>query len=120
MKRLKCAAAMGLVTGAVMASALSGCGAKAAKTADAAGAAGTAKETSSANAGQSEEPVEMWFLMGSQTTEVNDDAEVVKEIEERFNIDLKGFAVGAKNFEENLNVRIAGGDVYKRQHSKDQ
>lgn len=111
MKRLKYAAAMGLVTGAVMASALSGCGAKAAKTADAAGTAGTAKETSSANAGQSEEPVEMWFLMGSQTTEVNDDAEVVKEIEERFNIDLKGFAVGAKNFEENLNVRIAGGEM---------
>ncbi len=111
MKRLKYAAALGLVTGAVMASALSGCGAKAAKTADAAGAAETAKETSSANAGQSEEPVEMWFLMGSQTTEVNDDAEVVKEIEERFNIDLKGFAVGAKNFEENLNVRIAGGEM---------
>ena len=111
MKRLKCAAALGLVTGAVMASALSGCGAKDAKTADAAGAAETAKESSSANAGQSEEPVEMWFLMGSQTTEVNDDAEVVKEIEERFNIDLKGFAVGAKNFEENLNVRIAGGEM---------
>lgn len=111
MKRLKCAAALGLVTGAVMASALSGCGAKDAKTADAAGAAETAKESSSANAGHSEEPVEMWFLMGSQTTEVNDDAEVVKEIEERFNIDLKGFAVGAKNFEENLNVRIAGGEM---------
>lgn len=111
MKRLKYAAALGLVTGAVMASALNGCGAKDAKTADAAGAAETAKETSSANAGQSEEPVEMWFLMGSQTTEVNDDAEVVKEIEERFNIDLKGFAVGAKNFEENLNVRIAGGEM---------
>lgn len=58
-----------------------------------------------------EEPVQLSFLMGQTSSEVDDNAEVVKMIEERFNIDLKGFYVDSKNFQQNLNVKIAGGEM---------
>lgn len=58
-----------------------------------------------------DEPVQLSFLMGQTSAEVNDDAQVVKMIEERFNIDLKGFYVDSKNFQQNLNVKIAGGEM---------
>lgn len=104
---------------AVMLAGTSLAGCKAADTA--AGAAGTAQTTetkaSSAAEGEAgasqtaEEPVEMCILKGGNTVEIDDNAEVTKLIEERFNIDLKGFYVGAKNYQENLNVKFAGGEM---------
>lgn len=67
------------------------------------------KEADSQSTGDG--PVQLSFLMGQTSAEVNDEAEVVKKIEERFDIDLKGFYVDSKNFQENLNVKIAGGDM---------
>lgn len=76
-----------------------------------------AKETESKTEGQttettdSEEPVQMTWLMGQTSAEVDDDAEVVKKIEERFNIDLKTWRVDSANYEENLNIRFAAGEM---------
>ena len=56
-------------------------------------------------------PVQMSFLCGQTSAEVDDDAEVVKMIEERFNIDLKAWHVDSAHFWENLNVRFAGGEM---------
>lgn len=57
------------------------------------------------------EPVQMEWLTSQTTSEVDDNAEVVKMIEERFNIDLKGFYVDPNNYQENLNVKFAGGEM---------
>lgn len=65
-------------------------------------------ETDSA---EKEEPVQLTWLVGQTSAEVDDNAEVVKKIEERFNIDLKAWYVDSKNFQENLNVRFAGGEM---------
>ena len=73
------------------------------------GTAGTGTETSQTP--QIEEPVQLSWLMGRNSAEVDDDSPVVKKIEERFNIDLKGFYVDATNFQENLNVKFAGGEM---------
>ena len=54
-------------------------------------------------------PVQMEWLTSQTTAEVDDNAQVVRMIEERFNIDLKGFYVDPNNFQENLNVKFAGG-----------
>lgn len=62
-------------------------------------------------AAEKEEPVQLTWLVGQTSAEVDDNAEVVKKIEERFNIDLKAWYVDSKNFQENLNVRFAGGEM---------
>lgn len=62
-------------------------------------------------AAEKEEPVKLLWLSGAQTQEANPDAEIIKRVNERFNVDLNGFYVGAKNYQENLNVRFAGGEL---------
>lgn len=72
------------------------------------------EKTSSEAAGNetaSEEPVQLSWLAGSNTVEVDDDAQVVKMLEERFNIDLKGFYVGKQKYQEKLNVKFAAGEM---------
>lgn len=58
-----------------------------------------------------EAPVRMEWLVGQTSAEVDDNAEVVKMIENRFNIDLKTWYVDSNKYEENLNVRFAGGEM---------
>lgn len=65
----------------------------------------------SAGVQEQEEPVQLAWLGGQTSAEVDDDAEVVKMIEEKFNIDLKAWYVDSNNFQENLNVRFAGGEM---------
>ena len=60
---------------------------------------------------QDDGPVRMEWLVGQTSAEVDDNAEVVKMIEERFDIDLKAWYVDAAHFWENLNVRFAGGEM---------
>ena len=43
-------------------------------------------------------PVQMSFLVGQTSAEVDDNAEVVKMIEERFDIDLKAWHVDSAHF----------------------
>lgn len=71
----------------------------------------TASDKGSTAGAASEEPVQMSWLTGQTSAEVDDDAEVVKMIEERFNIDLKGFYVDSNNYQQNLNVKFAGGEM---------
>jgi len=56
-------------------------------------------------------PVQMAWLTSQTTAEVDDDAEVVRMIEKRFQIDLKGFYVEPDNYQENLSVKLAGGEM---------
>lgn len=56
-------------------------------------------------------PVQMEWLVGQTSAEVDDNAEVVKMIEERFNVDLKAWYVDSNKFWENLNVKFAGGEM---------
>lgn len=60
---------------------------------------------------ESEQPVQMEWLVSQTTAEVDDDAEIVHMIEDRFNIDLKGFYVDPNNYQSNLNVKFAGGEM---------
>ena len=60
---------------------------------------------------QDDGPVRMEWLVGQTSAEVDDNAEVVKMIEDRFDIDLKAWYVDAAHFWENLNVRFAGGEM---------
>ncbi|MDO5416350.1 MAG: extracellular solute-binding protein [Lachnospiraceae bacterium] len=57
------------------------------------------------------EPIVLEYRQGGTTAEIDDDAEVVKYIEEKFNIDLKSWYVDSKNYWENVNVRFAGGEM---------
>ncbi len=70
--------------------------------------AGGSKEQAVADDGGA---VRMEWLVGQTSAEVDDNAEVVKMIEERFNIDLKAWYVDSAHFWENLNVRFAGGEM---------
>lgn len=71
----------------------------------------TGADSESTTQGTDDGPVQMSWMVSQTTAEVDDDAEVVKMIEERFNIDLKGFYVDANNFQQNLNVKFAGGEM---------
>ncbi len=95
-----------LLAAAMTGSLLTGCG----PSSDTSGSTGSAQGTDAASADE-DAPVQMYFLTSQTTAEVDDDAEVVKKIEERFNIDLKGFYVDPNNFQENLNVKFAGGEM---------
>lgn len=96
-----------LLTTAMLGTAIAGCSSSEEAGKDVNIQAGSKKEES----GESEEPVMMEWLVSQTTAEVDDDAEVVKRIEERFNIDLKGFYVDPNNYQENLNVKFAGGEM---------
>lgn len=74
-------------------------------------ATGGTEDANKDEGAKSNEPVQMEFLTSQTTAAVDDDAEVVKKIEERFNIDLKAFLVDANNYQENLNVKFAGGEM---------
>ena len=100
MKKAKRLAA-GMLASIMTVSALTACGGGAAD--------GTSGADPSGEAG--EDVVQLSFLPGQTNAEVDDDAEVVKQIEERFGIDLKGWYVDSANFQENLNVRFAGGEM---------
>lgn len=103
-----------LLAVAMIGTALTGCGAQ---TDDSAlGAAAETAEGGTAEAGTAgteaeQEPVQMEWLVSQTSAEVDDDAEVVKMVEERFNIDLKTWYVDPNKFTENLNVRFAGGEM---------
>lgn len=94
----------------IVISSLAGCGGGEGGAASSEG--GSPQEQSSGETSEGiQEPVEMSWLKGATNAEVDDDAEVVKMIEERFNIDLKGWKVDSANYKENLNVRFAAGEM---------
>lgn len=98
-----------IILAAMAGTTLAGCGASETETsAEQTGSteAGTTGETTGA-----EEPVELVWLSGQQTQDPDPDAEVVQRINERFNIKLRGFYVGTGNYQENLNVKFAGGEM---------
>lgn len=69
------------------------------------------KESAAKKASNSNEPVKMEWLISKNSVEVDENAEVVKMIEEKFNVDLSTWSVDPKRFYENLNVKFAGGDM---------
>ena len=90
----------GVMVSAMAVTSLAGCGSSnkeaTATTANQTTAAGTTAGTQGAEttaAETKEEPVQMEWLVGETSAEVDDNAEVVKMIEERFNIDLKTWYV---------------------------
>ncbi len=56
-------------------------------------------------------PVAMEWLVSKNSVEVDKNAEVVKMIDEKFNVDLSSWSVNPSRFYENLNVRFAGGEM---------
>lgn len=62
-------------------------------------------------AGDDQSPVTLEWLVSQTSAEINEDAEVLKMVEERFNADLKGWYVDSNKFWENLNVKFAGGEM---------
>ncbi len=90
----------GLLAAAILGTSLTGCSSSSKE------AAASTQQTAGKDG-----PVQMEWLVSQTTAEVDDDAEVVKMIEERFNIDLKGFYVDPNNYQENLNVKFAGGEM---------
>ena len=118
MRKNKRQLAAGMMASVMVLTTLAGCGASASsnngKETNAAQTQGQ-QTTAQAQESQTEEtkgePVEMEWLVGQTSAEVDDNAEVVKMIEDRFNIDLKAWYVDSNKFYENLNVRFAGGEM---------
>ncbi len=100
-----------MMAAAMAGSMLMGCGSGETTQSTVSDKGSTAANKGSVTGAASEEPVQMSWLTGQTSAEVNDDAEVVKMIEERFNIDLKGFYVDTNNYQQNLNVKFAGGEM---------
>lgn len=98
----------GVLTAVMATSMFAGCGSSGEETKTP--AEDTSKTTSTASQDKGD-PVQLTWLMGQTSAEVDDNAEVVKMIEERFNIDMKAWHVDAKTFEESLNVRFASGEM---------
>ena len=108
----------GVMVSVMAANSLAGCSSSNTKAASTTANQKTAAKTETASqaggnaqAETKDEPVQMEWLVGETSSEVDDDAEVVKMIEERFNIDLKAWHVDSNKFRENLNVRFAGGEM---------
>ena len=118
MRKNKRQLAAGMMASVMVLTTLAGCGASASsnngKETNAAQTQGQ-QTTAQAQESQTEEtkgePVEMEWLVGQTSAEVDDNAEVVKMIEDRFNIDLKAGYVDSNKSYENLNVRFAGGEM---------
>lgn len=91
-----------MLTAATIGTSLTGCFAP---------AADSGESKNAGNMQTAEDPVQMEFLTSQTTAEINDNAEVVKMIEERFHIDLKSFYVDSDNYHENLSVRLTGGEM---------
>ncbi len=58
-----------------------------------------------------ETPPIMEFLPNANAIYIDDDAEIVKMIEQRFNIDLKSWQLDPKKYNEQLAARMAGGEM---------
>lgn len=108
----------GMLVSAIAITSLAGCSSSNKEETTKAPAAGEAgknqaakEEEKETTAAENQEPVTLTWLVGETSSEVDDNAEVVKMIEERFHIDMKAWQVDAKNFQENLNVRFAGGEM---------
>ena len=104
----------GLLASTMVLTSLAGCSSSKKEETTAAPAGTEAEKTEAAEettSSEKEEPVTLTWLVGQTSAEVNDDAEVVKMIEERFNIDMKAWYVDSNKFYENLNVRFAGGEM---------
>ncbi len=108
----------GMLVSAIAITSLAGCSSSNKEETTKAPAAGEDGKTQAAKeeekettAAENQEPVTLTWLVGETSSEVDDNAEVVKMIEERFHIDMKAWQVDAKNFQENLNVRFAGGEM---------
>lgn len=100
----------GLLASTMVLASLTGCGSSNKEESTAAPASTEAGKTEETSA-EKGDPVTLTWLVGQTSAEVNDDAEVVKMIEERFNIDMKAWYVDSNKFYENLNVRFAGGEM---------
>lgn len=120
MRKTKRRLAAGMMASAMVMTTLAGCGSSASSNnGKETTAAQTQEQQTTAQAQPQEsqteetkgEPVEMEWLVGQTSAEVDDNAEVVKMIEDRFNIDLKTWYVDSNKFYENLNVRFAGGEM---------
>lgn len=94
----------GLLTSAMVLTSLVGCGSSNENE-------GGNKEVSASAKTDGNDPVTLTWLVGQTSAEVDDNAEVVKMVEERFNIDMKAWYVDSNKFYENLNVRFAGGEM---------
>ncbi len=71
---------------------------------------GCGSKTQSNTIDDSTPPVMEW-TRGSNTIYIDDDAEIVKHIEEKYNIDLKAWQLDPKKFNEQLAARMAGGEM---------
>lgn len=61
--------------------------------------------------GENLPPVTLEWLTSQTSAEIDENAEVLKIVEERFNADLKGWYVDSNKFWENLNVKFSGGEM---------
>lgn len=68
-------------------------------------------ENTSTDAGEAKIPVKMEWLVNLGMPDVDDEAEVVKMIRDRFNVDLDVWYIDAAKFNENLSVRFAAGEM---------
>lgn len=68
-----------------------------------------AKESTVAE--DSDKPVEMEWLISKNSVEVDPNATVVRQIEDRFNVKLSSWNINPARFYENLNIRFASGEM---------
>lgn len=60
---------------------------------------------------EKEEPVKIEWIAYNPDAEPDNNAEVIKYVEDKFNVDLNVWFMARENIDETLNIRIAGGDM---------
>lgn len=61
--------------------------------------------------GEAKEPIKMEWLVNLGTPDVDDESEVMKNIRERFNMDVDVWYIDSAKFNENLSIRFAAGEM---------
>ncbi len=60
---------------------------------------------------QEEEPVKIVWAAGQTNAEVDPESDIVKAVEERYNCEFEIWYIDNSNFEEEMNVRLAAGEI---------
>lgn len=88
-----------------------GCGEKKEEVKESTKTEGTKTNTDSKETAEKEEPVVIDWLAYNTDAEPEKDAEYVKYVEDKFNVDMNVWFLPRENFNEALNIKIAGGEM---------
>ncbi len=100
-----------LLLSSVMIASLAACGTPAETSQPSASSGNTTSSTSADNTAEPQEPVKLEWLAYQTNAQPDPDAEIIKMVEEKFNVEFEFWHVDDQNWDDSLNVKLAGGSM---------